>query len=91
MREKLAPGGVQPGSLHRSELIQLSKAIFRQTFHPEFCQEFIPIEIFIFRNTKSKTDLIFVIFSPHRIFLDKTHFATKCVNCDKIDFTTNIA
>ena len=33
-------------------------------------------------------DLIFVIFSPHRIFLDKVFSTQKYVNYDKTDFAT---
>ena len=33
-------------------------------------------------------DLIFVIFSPHRKFLDKFFSTQKCVNYDKTDFAT---
>lgn len=40
------------GNLHRSELIQLSKAIFHQTFHPQFCQEFV------LRNKQKCQDII---------------------------------
>ena len=55
----------------------------------------------ILRLCWEEADLIFVIFSPLRKFLDiffstqkwlncdKTDFATKCVNCGKTDFTTN--
>ena len=34
------------------------------------------------------SDLIFVIFSPHRNFLDKFFSTQKCVNYDKTDFAT---
>ena len=45
------------GNLHRSELIQLSKAIFHQTFHPQFRQEFMlrNKEIFSGYNWSSET------------------------------------
>ena len=33
-------------------------------------------------------DLIFVIFSPHRIFLDNFFSTQKCINYDQTDFTT---
>ena len=36
----------------------------------------------------SDADLIFVIFSPHRKFLDKFFSTQKCVNYDKTDFAT---
>ena len=39
-------------------------------------------------NVSKKADLIFVIFSPHRKFLDKFFSTQKCVNYDKTDFAT---
>ena len=53
MREKVSSGRVgAAGNLHRSELIQLSKAILHQTFHPQFRQEFM------LRNKQKFQDII---------------------------------